>query len=284
MYTLFQLEQLVRIAETGTISAASELLHLSQPALSRSMQHLEAELDVCLFERKKNRLTFTETGMVAVALAKKVLEDSQNLIIQTQEFERKKRTVYVCSTATGPLWTLPARLSAYCSGITINTELCSEEKNDEELIQDLIDDKYQLILLTHPVNQPGLLNKEYCKEHLLAALAKKAVPEHFQKGLSLHDLDGKTFLLLANIGGWKRTVKKLLPHSDFIVLDDIDAFSQLADVSVLPAFTSDIAAQYIGPLPHRQTLPLLDPEMNPTYYCICKKSAPEGLLNFMKNG
>lgn len=43
MPELFQLEQLVCFAECGTLSQAAERLHLTQPALSRSMQRLEAE-------------------------------------------------------------------------------------------------------------------------------------------------------------------------------------------------------------------------------------------------
>ena len=43
MAELYQLRQLVAIAETGTLSKAAELVHLSQPALSRSMQKLESE-------------------------------------------------------------------------------------------------------------------------------------------------------------------------------------------------------------------------------------------------
>ena len=39
-------EQLVAIADCGTISAASEKLHLTQPALSRSMKRLEELLGV----------------------------------------------------------------------------------------------------------------------------------------------------------------------------------------------------------------------------------------------
>ena len=37
MFELQQLRQLVAIEEAGSISAAGEKLHLSQPALSRSM-------------------------------------------------------------------------------------------------------------------------------------------------------------------------------------------------------------------------------------------------------
>ena len=46
MLDLYQLQQLLTVAECGTLSAAAQRLHLSQPALSRSMQRLEAELQV----------------------------------------------------------------------------------------------------------------------------------------------------------------------------------------------------------------------------------------------
>ena len=46
VFELYQLEQLLAFAECGTLSGAAERLHLSQPALSRSMQRLEAELPV----------------------------------------------------------------------------------------------------------------------------------------------------------------------------------------------------------------------------------------------
>ena len=51
-----QLEQLISIAEEGTLSKAAERLHLSQPAISRSMQRLENDLGVTLFDRQKNKI------------------------------------------------------------------------------------------------------------------------------------------------------------------------------------------------------------------------------------
>lgn len=51
MVELSQLEQLLLLAECETLSRAAEQLHLSQPALSRSMQRLETELQVTLFDR-----------------------------------------------------------------------------------------------------------------------------------------------------------------------------------------------------------------------------------------
>ena len=52
-----QIQQLLAIADTGTISKAAEQMHLSQPALTRSIQKLESEWGVTLFDRKKNKVT-----------------------------------------------------------------------------------------------------------------------------------------------------------------------------------------------------------------------------------
>ena len=53
---LEQLRQLEAIASNGTLSKAAEQLHLSQSALSRSIQRLEDELGTPLVDRTKNRM------------------------------------------------------------------------------------------------------------------------------------------------------------------------------------------------------------------------------------
>lgn len=41
MIELYELRQFVTFADTGTLSEAAKILHLSQPALSRNMKKLE---------------------------------------------------------------------------------------------------------------------------------------------------------------------------------------------------------------------------------------------------
>ena len=74
MLNLQHLEQLIVFSQEGTLSKAAEILLISQPSLTRNMQMLEDELGVTLFERRKNKLSFTETGHQTVKLTKKISE------------------------------------------------------------------------------------------------------------------------------------------------------------------------------------------------------------------
>ena len=57
-----QLKYFLRIAELGSFSKAAAVLHIAQPALSRQVQQLEADLGVQLFVRSDLGVTLTEVG------------------------------------------------------------------------------------------------------------------------------------------------------------------------------------------------------------------------------
>lgn len=55
------------LAEDLNFRRASEHLHISQPALTRTIQHLEAELQVTLFDRSQNRQHRPSAGLADIA-------------------------------------------------------------------------------------------------------------------------------------------------------------------------------------------------------------------------
>ena len=57
-----QLEYFVELAKTKNFRKASEHLHLSQPALSKSIRILETELNTVLIERTNKSFELTDTG------------------------------------------------------------------------------------------------------------------------------------------------------------------------------------------------------------------------------
>lgn len=61
------------IAEEGNISRAADLLHITQPTLSRQLRELEEELGTVLFYRDKKQLVLTEAGTFLKDRAEEIL-------------------------------------------------------------------------------------------------------------------------------------------------------------------------------------------------------------------
>ena len=79
------LKYFLLVAREENITRAANLLHLTQPTLSRQLMQLEGELGVQLFRRSKHRIILTEEGMLLrrraeeiVALADKTRDDLQH--------------------------------------------------------------------------------------------------------------------------------------------------------------------------------------------------------------
>ncbi len=76
------LKYFLMVAREENITKAANLLHLTQPTLSRQLIQLEEELGVQLFQRSRHRIILTEDGMLLrrraeeiVALADKTKDD-----------------------------------------------------------------------------------------------------------------------------------------------------------------------------------------------------------------
>lgn len=72
---LIKLRHAIFLADWGNFTAAAARLNLSQPALSRSIQSLEEELGLLLFERMA-------TGVVPTTAGASVLDDARGLLSQ----------------------------------------------------------------------------------------------------------------------------------------------------------------------------------------------------------
>lgn len=65
-------EHLLAVVDTGSFSRAAERLHLTQPALSRSIQAMEVELGGALIDRAGKRKGLTPLGALVASRARRV--------------------------------------------------------------------------------------------------------------------------------------------------------------------------------------------------------------------
>jgi DNA-binding transcriptional LysR family regulator len=73
---LRQLRHFVAVADCGTYSAASEVLNLTQPALTRSVQTLEDQLQSALFTRQPRGVALTDAGVALLRHARLMLHQA----------------------------------------------------------------------------------------------------------------------------------------------------------------------------------------------------------------
>lgn len=78
--TLQQLNYAITIAETGSMNRAAEKLYIAQPSLSASMQELEKELGISIFNRGGRGVTLTPEGQEFILYANQVYGQYRNLL------------------------------------------------------------------------------------------------------------------------------------------------------------------------------------------------------------
>jgi DNA-binding transcriptional LysR family regulator len=81
---LRHVQHAVALAEEGTYTAAAKRLHLSQPALSRSIQVLEELLGAVLFNRTSAGIVPTKIGVIVVERGKALLQDAASVEREVQ--------------------------------------------------------------------------------------------------------------------------------------------------------------------------------------------------------
>jgi len=85
---LRQLEAFAAVMSTGSVTAAGRLLGRSQPAISRLLQELEAEIGYPLFARSGPRVTPTEQGFLLYDDVERALTSLQQIRGRAEEIAR----------------------------------------------------------------------------------------------------------------------------------------------------------------------------------------------------
>lgn len=80
------LRYFVAVAERGSVSAAAEAVHVTQPALSRQVRQLEHELRLDLFDRRGNRLELTAAGAQFLPVARDLLRRADDALSAAEAF------------------------------------------------------------------------------------------------------------------------------------------------------------------------------------------------------
>ncbi|MEE8717152.1 MAG: LysR family transcriptional regulator [Coriobacteriales bacterium] len=268
MIEIYLLEQLDAFARVGTLSRAAEELHVTQPALSRSMKKLEAVTGYRLFERDGKRMRLSEMGKVAARYARRIIEDEREMLGQLEATDRNLNSIVFGSCAPLPVSRLAPALQMEFPDKSVVTRI---DADDQALLRGLKDRSINLAALheqpdDHSVFYQRSMHESLClyvpRDHPLAGRA----------GVTLAELADYQVIVHRHVGFWLELCRRAIPPRNLLVQDSMDAMDGLAESSTLAMFNSDAMMKDGYMAQGRIAVPISDPEMRATYYVACLDS------------
>lgn len=161
---LKQLRHFVAVVESGTLSGASHVLHITQPALTRSIKNLEAQLKAELLERRSRGVVTTDAGERLYHQAKMILNEAERTasdVSATARGERGKLSVGVAAMFAGdPMTLVLDKLAASVPGLRVDVK----EGFFEDLIAGLKTSQMEALITNFP---PGVADENLIFEPLV---------------------------------------------------------------------------------------------------------------------
>ena len=107
------LEYFLMTAEEGSITHAAELLHVSQPTVSRQLMDLERELGKTLLIRTKKNVSLTKDGLLFRETAREILALYQKAVREDASARELSGDLYIGMGETGSVRFLAQEIAAF---------------------------------------------------------------------------------------------------------------------------------------------------------------------------
>jgi DNA-binding transcriptional LysR family regulator len=217
------------VVEQVSLNKASQLLNISQPALSRKMMKLEEELGVELFIRKGKRLELTKAGQICYdhALELRHLERKFKQTLQMYKSAGTHSSITVGASLTTLQATLPDLITHYLQVYPL-TEIKLLTGKTHEIVTLVKENKVDIGIVASQINASSLHCEPLFDDHLCLVLPL-GHPFIDRAKITMSDLNNLPMILFSK-GTWYRILMDELFHRYTILPNvqmEIDSFEAI---------------------------------------------------------
>ena len=165
--SLRQVEAFKAIVDSGSMTAAAELLHVSQPSLSRLLKTLEGNIGFALFERRNGRLVATPEALLLYEEVQKYFRSLQTLAQTAIDIRNLSRGhLRLAAFAALTIAVLPGAIKRFCQN---NPDMrISATTGQSRQVVDLVSARFADLGIADPMAVSGSARIERPKAHPLA--------------------------------------------------------------------------------------------------------------------
>lgn len=169
---LRQIEVFRAVMLAGSVTDAARLLHVSQPGVSRMLAHIELQLGLSLFERKKGRLLPTPEALAIYAEVAEVYGGIRRISERAQELKSGARlSLRILASPSTALVAVPRAVAALATQFPA-AKLFVETLPAREMVSRLISREADVAISTLPIDN-ALLRSQPVGQWRLACVFPK---------------------------------------------------------------------------------------------------------------
>jgi DNA-binding transcriptional LysR family regulator len=171
------------LAEALHFRKASELLFVSQPALSKQIRRLEEKIGGALFARTRRKVALTEAGRVLIPLAERLLRESESAFDLAREAaEGRAGTLRIGFGIASVSEIIPRTILRFRRAHQ-HVQLQMRDMSTPSQVTALLDGRIDIGIVRLPLAHTELDSLPLFRERLVAA-TPRSVPYKFKEGLA----------------------------------------------------------------------------------------------------
>lgn len=208
--TLRQMEILLAVYRTGSITGAAEQLHLTQPTVSMQLSKLADSLDIALYYTVGKKICFTEAGEAAVQTAIEVLACFERLDMTLSGLKGLMQGTLNLSIVTTAKYFIPHLIGDF-SRLNPQIDARFRVGNRRQIIEQLTAGMDDFYVFSHPPANDRLELIEFLSNRLVA-IAPKSHPLAQKKRVTLAEFCQAPFLMREEGSGTRHAIDSYLAH------------------------------------------------------------------------
>lgn len=225
------LKYFLAVAREGNITKAAEILHITQPTLSRQLMQLEDELGAALFERGKRKIILTEEGMLLKRRAEEIisLSEKTEMEIGHQDNEVSGEIVLACgiTEATKTMGQYIQKFKSIYPDVTFHVR----NGNSDFIIENIDNGLIDIGFVLEPINLEKFNFLRMNKVERYGILTKKGSPLAQKEYIVPEDLKGIPLINTSRVET-QNQFKKWIGSSNYHQLE-FTAISELTTTAAI---------------------------------------------------
>lgn len=204
--TFRQLEILLAVYQTGSVTAASKKLFLTQPTVSMQLKKLSDAVGVPIYDHVGRKLIFTQAGLEVINSARDVLGGLERLEMKLSDIQGLKAGTLRLAVVTTAKYFIPHLLGEFLKhypDIDINFKV----GNRQQIMDRLATGEDDFYVFSHPPENFKLHLHEFLPNPLVA-IAQKNHPLANEKSIPLEVFAEQQFLIRETGSGTRYAVER----------------------------------------------------------------------------